>query len=430
MSNKFLALLANRMEESGNLAIPFGIYGLINRLILYPAWIYTHHDYYYPHFLRDIVAILLCLGLILKKRWPNIMAPYFPLYFYFCIFYILPFLTTYFFLGNHDIATELLDIMLTIFILFMVVDWLSLIILLILGISCGVLSYYLTQGVPMVSWAEYQWATYTLLWSVVAGSLLAHNAARYRISVQLKKQVATIQTVCASIAHELRTPLLSIKMGASGIATILPKLIAGYRAASEANLDIPTIYPAQLTQLEKVTENIDIEVNFSNMVINTLLTNTNVNLNTALLRNHLILASVEEAMLRYPFNPKELVSKIHLNRENNFYYTGDELLITHVMFNLIKNSLYAMAQMEKGEIFIWFEQDGKYNTVHFKDTAKGLDATTIESIFTPFYSNKPNHHGIGLTFCKLVMTNLHGNVKVKSVEGEYTEFILEFPKKH
>ena len=214
------------------------------------------------------------------------------------------------------------------------------------------------------------------------------------------------------------------------MATILPKLIAAYHAASDAKLTIPTIYPAQLTQLGKVAENIDNEVNFSNMVINTLLTNTSTTTNNTQLRNHLILTSVQEAILRYPFSPKELANKIHVNPEHNFYYKGDELLVTHVMFNLIKNALYAMTQMEKGEIFIWFEQDGKYNTAHFKDTAKGLDSKTMSSIFTPFYSNKPNHNGIGLTFCKLVMNNSGGNIKVKSVQGEYTEFILEFPKVH
>lgn len=68
------------------------------------------------------------------------------------------------------------------------------------------------------------------------------------------------------------------------------------------------------------------------------------------------------------------------------------------------------------------------NILIFKDTGKGISKENISHIFRKFYSRTKYGTGIGLSFCKMVMESLGGEIKCKSQEGKFTEFRLCFPK--
>ena len=433
MIDKFLNLLSLKVEESGNTYIPFAIYGLINYLTYYPWSIWARHTYAYPYLYRHLFNIALCIVLLLRKYWPQKIEKYFSLYFYCCILFTLPYSTTYTFLLTHadsgNDSIPLLNIMLTLFLLFFILDWVSLFIVLFLGICLGLLAFYIVHGTPNSSVMGYQTAFYIFAWTIMAGILFSRNISRARQNYQLRKQLTAVRTVCASIAHELRTPLLSIKGGANGIKIFIPRLLAGYKAAAEAKLDIPRIFPGQIKQIEQVIDNIESEVNFSNTVIDTLLLNaTQIAVNPKVYTSNSMSQCIKAALLRYPFNPSEQLDLVHFTSEHDFTYHGDDLLMTHVIFNLLKNALYAIAEMQKGDIFIWLSNAPKYNYLHFKDTAKGITKEEQERLFEPFNSNTPVGTGIGLSFCRMVMQNLGGDIELHTKAGDYAEFVLKFPK--
>lgn len=90
--------------------------------------------------------------------------------------------------------------------------------------------------------------------------------------------------------------------------------------------------------------------------------------------------------------------------------------------------IYHIQKARKGEIYIWLEQKQNYNFAYFKDTSAGICKKSLPFLFDEFFSMTENGTGVGLTFCKLVMRELGGNITVDSVEGEYTTFIMSFPK--
>ena len=63
------------------------------------------------------------------------------------------------------------------------------------------------------------------------------------------EKVKTMQSIGASIAHELRTPLRSILSGVSGIEKFLPTLLHGYDLAKKEQLGVETINPYQMQLL-------------------------------------------------------------------------------------------------------------------------------------------------------------------------------------
>ena len=110
------------------------------------------------------------------------------------------------------------------------------------------------------------------------------------------------------------------------------------------------------------------------------------------------------------------------------HYT--RLLIIHTLFNLLKNSLYYVQQSGKGDILIELQIENNSTAIKVHDTGPGIPRSRQKEIFNRFYTTTDEGlgTGIGLSFCKMVMESLGGSITCDSVEGEYTTFILTFPK--
>ena len=101
----------------------------------------------------------------------------------------------------------------------------------------------------------------------------------------------------------------------------------------------------------------------------------------------------------------------------------------HVIFNLLKNALYAIASTGKGEIFLSIisGKKGAANRLVFKDTGPGIPPEHLRHIFDRFYTKTEHGSGIGLAFCQSVIQSFEGNISCLSSLGEHTTFTLSFP---
>ncbi len=70
-----------------------------------------------------------------------------------------------------------------------------------------------------------------------------------------------------------------------------------------------------------------------------------------------------------------------------------------------------------------------FNRLRFTDTGTGIAPDVLPHVFDEFYSGKPKGHGtgMGLPFCRRVMTGLGGDIQCRSRPGEFTEILLRFP---
>lgn len=233
-----------------------------------------------------------------------------------------------------------------------------------------------------------------------------------------------------SIAHELRTPLLGIRAGAAGLANYLPTLIDAYQAARDGGLEVAPIRTAHLDSLKGVIERIDGEARHSNAIIDMLLLSARpVGAAAHDLRPVSISACVEAALQRYPFTEAEraLVSR---EGDGDFSFRGVELLMVHVLFNLIKNALRHIDGAGKGEIRIRIETEPGLRLL-VRDSADGIPPEVLPHIFQRFYSAAGDDGvlgaGIGLAFCRDVMESFGGAITCRSRQGEFSEFELSFP---
>ena len=236
----------------------------------------------------------------------------------------------------------------------------------------------------------------------------------------------------ATIAHEMRTPLTTIHATSNGLSRYIPMLVEGYDFAmahpefSDAKLGIPAAARQTLLNAPQV---INREVRRSSMVIDMMLASATIErMDKSGFALHSMGSCVSEALNQYPFNEGES-SLVQANTLPDFRFFGSDSLFTYVLFNLIKNALWAIKSARKGDITISVETDHKRNTLVFTDTGSGIPPHVIARVFDTFFSTKRSNGGTGmvLAFCLTVMESFGGKITCDSVDGQYTTFRLDFP---
>ncbi|MBS0359660.1 MAG: PAS domain-containing sensor histidine kinase [Proteobacteria bacterium] len=233
--------------------------------------------------------------------------------------------------------------------------------------------------------------------------------------------------VAFTIAHEMRTPLYAIRRFGEGIQRYIDILLETYQMAKEHNLPVKNIPTRRVSFLKDFFGKIEVEIKTTFLMINMLLENVKQQqFDKSKFEICDAEKSVEIALSRYPLGESQKLV-IHVNDEHNFQFMGEPELFVHVLFNLLKNALHYIAN--KGEIFIWFENKGAMSELHFKDTGEGIAKSVLPHIFDRFYSRTYHGTGLGLSFCKRTVEAFGGKIICRSVEGEFTEFVISLPPK-
>jgi len=421
MIQKLRSIFSDRIDVSDTLIKTLGIFGVVNFPLFYfvnKLFLERENEFV---FLR-LSAFLLSVPLLFIDYWPPYLKRYKLFYWYSYIFYIFPFFSTYMFIENYGSNMWFTKVIIGLFWLILVTDWMTVIVILPLGVLTGWITHYLINGPDHIDMSIMTELSINYVWAV----LIATVFSRGKDNIQ-KERLNAMKSLAGTIAHEMRTPFLGIRSSAGGIKRFLPSLIDGYKKAKEANLGVSPISEKNLHQLIETPDNLDKITLSASLVIDMLLTSLKGEIFT---NKHYevksIKSCVSEMFQEYPLTNDE---KSLLNWTDNpdFTFHGNDLLMKHVLFNLMKNGLYAIKAANKGKIMIWTETTPKGNYLYFKDTGTGMSPAMVSNIFDRFYSQTHHGTGIGLAFCKAVMTSFGGTISCESKEGEYTIFILKFP---
>jgi len=231
-------------------------------------------------------------------------------------------------------------------------------------------------------------------------------------------------TVAATVAHEMRTPLASIRMQAEALAQWMPELRRGYELALAHGLMEPAAHAPDPGQMSAASHAIAHQVDRSNAVIDMVLASSRMErIDTSEFAPCRMDQCVREAVDTYPFKGKDR-ELVHVQVESDFEFRGSQALMVYVLFNLLKNSVYAISARGEGEIFITVRR----NELVFMDTGPGIPPGVLQRIFDPFYTTKKAQGaGIGLSFCRRVLQAFGGGITCASVIEEHTTFTLTLP---
>jgi two-component system, sporulation sensor kinase B len=224
-----------------------------------------------------------------------------------------------------------------------------------------------------------------------------------KIQNQLQRadKLNVISQLAASVAHEVRNPMTSVR----GFLQLM---------RTDENLD------------SKQRKYIDIslkELEHAQFIINDYLSLAKPNdKNPAIINLAEEIKCTIELMTSYTnINNVTIESSI----ENSLYIKGLKDEIKQVLVNIMKNGIEAVDQ--GGIIIVNAYTTEDEIVIEISDNGKGMSKTQLKYIGTPFYSTKDKGTGVGLTVSYQIINSMKGKIQVESMEGTGTKFIIKFP---
>jgi signal transduction histidine kinase len=418
-------LSEKRVFQFGAQYRSFSIFTMVNYPISFLILFFLGSQDKESFWLR-ILACFICIPILFHTRWSAKLKCYLPLYWHFSLLYCIPFFATVMILRNNFSLEWMLNMLLGIFIFVLLVDWLTFLVLLSLGVTLGIIFYLCSGGSLEILYANMNMDStgilipYLYFYAILIGALFARN--REKIN-EIKLQ--TLKSLAYSIAHEMRTPLASIAAGANNLSKFFPIYEEAYLKATKAGLLEHKIHIKQRDHIKDIPIIMErVSYNAQN-IIDMLLMKVRDTQNIELVPCSMSYC-IQTALEQYPLSKKEREA-IRWNPGNDFMFLGKEEIFLHIFFNLLKNSLHQIYFITNGIISIYMSSTDDHNILHFKDNGRGISKKILTHIFDRFVSGTEFGTGMGLAYCKMAMNSFGGDIECISAEEEGAEFILKFP---
>lgn len=106
---------------------------------------------------------------------------------------------------------------------------------------------------------------------------------------------------------------------------------------------------------------------------------------------------------------------------------ADPGLLRQVVLNLVNNAADAGGSQITVRTRVVSRDGSPVWELEVVDTGTGMDTATLTRIFEPFYSTKPDHHGLGLSAVHGIVRRLSGDINVESRVGDGSRFRVQLP---
>ena len=148
-----------------------------------------------------------------------------------------------------------------------------------------------------------------------------------------------------------------------------------------------------------------------------------------------IVALVEEVLL---LTEKDL-SKHRVQVEKRFHNRPSTIAvpgqIEQILVNLVLNARQSMPSGGRLRVEVRENEAGDTVEIKIADTGLGIPPEHLRQIFEPFFTTKqPDEYGrggtgLGLSVCRQIIEQHHGRIRVESVVGKGSTFIVKLPKR-
>lgn len=241
----------------------------------------------------------------------------------------------------------------------------------------------------------------TLLTTVANQTAIAvKNAALYAEKMH-SERLASIGMMAATLAHEIKNPLASIK--------VFTQLLPEKYFDPEFRETFSKIVTGEIQRIDGlISELLDFSkktpIKVERVNARTLLDET-----LALLSQQFLASNVE-------------ILKNYLAAGN---IAGDAERLKQALLNILINSHQAMEP--NGTLEVELDTEGSAVVIAITDSGKGIPKDIIGKIFDPFFTTKQRGAGLGLAITKKIIEDHGGSIRVESGLNRGTRFALTLP---
>lgn len=215
------------------------------------------------------------------------------------------------------------------------------------------------------------------------------------------EKLSAVGTMAASIAHEIKNPLSSMKL----FTEMLPKRF------SEENYR-KKFYDVMIPEIDRLDR-----------IVNGLLTFARPS--PPRLEPTDINATIDKTLTIIGIQIKHHNIKIRKSFGEVPRILGDAAKLMQVFMNLFQNAIHAMP--DGGEISVESHTTDHQIIVRVKDTGTGISPEKLPKVFDPFFTTKDTGTGLGLSITHQIITDHKGSISVQSEVGRGAEFTIQLP---
>jgi two-component system, CAI-1 autoinducer sensor kinase/phosphatase CqsS len=372
-----------------------------------------------------LIGSALCATLALSEYWPVSLRKHKAVLSYITFVYCLPFFFSYMMLMNNASTVWLLSMLAALMYLVFLIDAVNVVPATIIGTTLGTIAYLNSSTAPVFAPPLYT-AIPILLFTFI-GMLFLSFGTNQIVDEKLK----AASTLAGYIAHEMRTPLASIRLNAQTVEDMVAVLSDAYVFARSHGFEGPHIRPEKIEMLRESCDSIVAQSNSANAVIDALLINLSETSRQGRAPGTWSVNSMRET-LHHVLDDRAMKNDakipITVLGQADFNFLGSRDLISHVMYNLIRNALRAAAETS-GSVTVELVVGQRWNSVIVADDGPGIDPRTVSHLFTPFksFNRDSGGSGLGLAFCRLVVENIGGTINCESTLGQGATFTVQLP---
>ena len=241
----------------------------------------------------------------------------------------------------------------------------------------------------------------------IENARLYEDLKRSKSYIRRADRLASLGTLTAGLAHEIRNPLVAIKT----FTHLLPERIDDQEFRDKF-LQIASGEVDRISSL--VTELLDFA-----RTSDPKLEMENINI---ILDGMILLVSTEA-------NKKQI--NVNKTYDSNLPFVQiDREQMKQVFLNILLNAIEATP--EKGKITVgtraFLKPSGEpYVQIEFTDTGYGIPPDQIEEIFNPFFTTKTTGSGLGLSISNQIVQDHKGYIDVESQMGKGSSFFVNLP---
>ena len=241
----------------------------------------------------------------------------------------------------------------------------------------------------------------------IENARLYENLKRQERATQRAERLASLGTLTAGLAHEIRNPLVSVKT----FLQLLPERLNDTEFRTTF-LEITT------SEVERITRLLSQLLEFARPAEPQL---RHEDLGTVIEQMGLLVRNeAAKKQITLDWNAPEGLPKVVLDAEQ----------IKQVLLNLLKNAVEATP--EGGRVRMEVRPVRKAGTlqqvqVEVSDSGSGIPEEDLEKIFTPFFTTKDTGTGLGLAIAHRIIEDHGGTMEVTSQVGRGTTFLITLP---
>jgi two-component system nitrogen regulation sensor histidine kinase NtrY len=216
--------------------------------------------------------------------------------------------------------------------------------------------------------------------------------------------------VARRIAHEIKNPLTPIKLSAQRLQRKLGDL-----TGKEGQL-LKECTSTIIQHTDELKEMVNEFSNFARMPE----INPTLNSIDEVFKETMTLYTQAHPEIQFSYLPDPQLPVFEFDRDQ----------IKRVIINLLDNAVSAVRNqsgLKKVDASTHFHSDLELAVIDFRDNGAGMSEEVKNRLFEPYFSTKQGGTGLGLAIAKRVVSDHHGFIRVQSVPGEGTQFLIELP---